>query len=57
MVSFSDSEVIEALEQARANAVSAPREGMGTGRWPGSAGRIADEWMIWLAEAKRRGLR
>jgi ribosomal protein L16/L10AE len=46
----------EKTRTAYANAKTAPREGKGTGRPAGSAGRIANEWLMLTKECKEQGV-
>lgn len=56
MRSFTDAEVIEKMHHHRQCARDSSKEGKGTPRGAGMAGRAADEWMRWRAEAVKRGL-
>lgn len=56
MKAFTDDEVMSNMQGKYTDAKTAQKEGKGTPRGHGYAGRIASEWMMWRAEALRRGL-
>jgi len=56
MEHLTDDQVLDGMHQKYRDARSAPKEGKGTPRGCGMAGRIAAEWMRWRSEALRRGL-
>lgn len=56
MKMFTDDQVLKNMTEKYNHAKSAPKEGKGTPRGVGMAGRIAAEWMMWRSEAMRRGL-
>ena len=56
MKSFSDQQVLYNMNLKYQHAKDASKEGVGTPRGVGMAGRIAEEWIRWRTEAKDRGL-
>ena len=56
MESFTDDQVLQNMRQKYIDAKSAQKEGKGTPRGVGMAGRISAEWMRWRTEAINRGL-
>jgi hypothetical protein len=53
---MTDEDVLYNMNSKYQDALQSSKEGPGTGRGVGSAGLVANQWIVWRTEAIKRGL-